>query len=185
MGALSVFLNVKDLQRSLDAYRAVGFRVQETWKDDAGNVTFVEMALGDAEVGLGAIASNDEPEFRKWVSTPLGAGVIVSISVPNVDRLHEKAKAAGWEVETPPIDRPYGRWLGLVDPDGYSVSFFVEPRASRKKAAKRTAAKKAVPRRTTAKKTTARKTAGKAARKSSKKAGRKAPAKKTARKARR
>lgn len=177
--SMSVFLNVQDIEKSLAFYRALGFRVDQEWRDDQGRVAWAELSLDGAELGLGSIGSNDEPGFRSWVSTPLGAGVIVTLTVDDVDRFHRLAQKADAVIEMPPTDRPYGRMMTLNDPDGYTVSFYNVPA---KKAAKRPAGKSS---RKAAKST--RKAPGKAAKATSKKAGRKAaktPAKKAKKAAR-
>jgi uncharacterized glyoxalase superfamily protein PhnB len=166
----SVFLNVRDIEKSLEFYRRLGFRVKNAWKDEeTGQTGYADLDLQGAELSLGHIPSNDDPEFQAWVGTPLGAGVVVYLTVPNVDRHWKVAQEMGATIEMPIKDRPYGRMFTLNDPDGYTLSFITEPRraAPRKKAAARKAAPK------------------KASRKAApKKAARKAAPKKAARKAR-
>lgn len=122
MATLSAFLNVHDIERTITAYEALGFKT-ERHEDDDGKVQYADLALEGAEISVGAIAADDDPEFQKWVSTPLGAGVMLFVSVPNVDAIHEKAVAAGWTVEQEPVDRPYGRVAYYNDPDGYVIGF--------------------------------------------------------------
>lgn len=125
----SVFLNVTDMAKSLAFYRALGFRVVSETKDPKDKQAppaWVDLALGRAELGLGAIESNPDPEFQKWVSTPLGAGVVIYFQVANVDRFHEKAKRAGAVVEHAPVTRSYGRVSTVNDPDGYTLTFIAE-----------------------------------------------------------
>lgn len=138
----SVFLNVTQIAKSLEFYRALGFRVLKEYKDKAGSTTYADLAFQGAELGLGHIPSNDDPAFRAWVGTPLGAGVVTNFSVPDVDKVHAAAKAIKADIEMPPTDRPYGRMLTVNDPDGYTLSFLTEPRA-RKASAKK--AKRAAP----------------------------------------
>lgn len=163
----SVFLNVTNLEKSLEFYRSVGFRVAKTYKDEGGKVAWADLSLQGADLGLGHIPSNDDPAFRQWVGTPLGAGVIVYFTVPNVDRYHKLAKAARATIEMELTDRPYGRMFTLNDPDGYTISFITERAPTPRKGAKKAkgAAKKtkgAKPR--TAKPKRAGKKAGKAKR---------------------
>lgn len=133
---ISLFLNVTDIQRSLDFYQRLGFKLDKAWKDkETGIIGFADLSAQGAELGLGNIASNDDPEFREWVGTPLGAGVVVYVTVPDVDAWHARAKKAGATIEYGPLDRPYGRVFMLNDPDGYSISFITEPKAPRRKPA--------------------------------------------------
>ena len=127
----SVFLNVSNIEKSLEFYRAVGFRVAKTYKDDGGKVAWADLALQGAEFGLGHIPSNDDPAFRQWVATPLGAGVIVYFTVPSVDRYYKLAQDAKATIEMPITDRPYGRMFTLNDPDGYTISFIADAKPAR------------------------------------------------------
>lgn len=139
----SVFLNVSNIDKSLEFYRNVGFRVARTYKNDEGQVAWADLALQGAEFGLGHIPSNDDPAFRQWVGTPLGAGVIVYFTVPNVERYYKLAKDARATIEMEMTDRPYGRMFTLNDPDGYTISFIQEKAPARKSAAKKPAKAKA------------------------------------------
>lgn len=124
----SVFLNVADIDRSLAFYKALGFKVVSSTRGDDGRVMYADLARDGAEIGLGSIASNDDPEYRAWVGTPLGAGVVVYVTVSRgVDDLFEKARGAGAVVEMPPRDRPYGRIATVNDPDGYVLTFHQDP----------------------------------------------------------
>lgn len=126
MSGISVFLNVSDLEASIDFYEQLGFKVRERHEGDDGALYYATLAMGDAIVDLGAIEASDDPEFHDWVSTPLGAGVLIHVLVDGpdqVDAVHDRAEALGATVEAPPEDRPYGRAFTLNDPDGYVVTF--------------------------------------------------------------
>lgn len=126
MAATSVFLNVPNIQKSIEFYRALGFEVTYEGKNKRGEVTWCDMELDGAGLGLGHIPSNDDAAFRAWVSTPLGAGVVVYVTVDDVDAVHRKAKAIGATIEVPLEDRSYGRVFTVNDPDGYTVTFIEE-----------------------------------------------------------
>ena len=141
----SVFLNVHNIDKALEFYKLLGFKITSATKGDEGRVACADLALDGAEVGLGAIPTNDDPGFRAWVGTPLGAGVVVYFSVRDVDPLFAKAKKAGAVVEQAPQDRSYGRVFTINDPDGYVLSFIDEKRAKKspaRKASKKSAARK-------------------------------------------
>ncbi len=124
MGSTSVFLNVNNIAKSLEFYRALGFTVAKEYKGDDGVTTYADLELDGSELSLGHIGANDDADFREWVSTPLGAGVVISFEVADVDAVFAKAKNAGGEIESPPGDRPYGRAFYMADNDGYSLSFW-------------------------------------------------------------
>lgn len=135
----SVFLNVTDVDRSLKFYRALGFKVASSTKRD-GRVAYADLELDGAELGLGSISSNDDPEYRAWVGTPLGAGVVVYLTLPRggVDKAFAKARKAGAVVEHEPTDRSYGRVATVNDPDGYVLTLHEDPAKRRAAPAKKT-----------------------------------------------
>lgn len=137
----SVFLNVANIEKSLEFYRNIGFRVARTYKNDDGKVAWADLSLQGAEFGLGHIPSNDDPAFRNWVGTPLGAGVIVYFTVPHVDRYYKLAQDVRATIEMPMTDRPYGRMFTLNDPDGYTISFIEEVKKTPAKARAKAKAK--------------------------------------------
>lgn len=122
----SVFLNVWDIAKSLEFYEGLGFEVAGR-HERRGVTTYADLELDGAELGLGNIRSNDEPAFRAWVDTPLGAGVVVYLTVPDVDACFERARRLGATIEVPLEDRSYGRVFTLNDPDGYTLTFLQEP----------------------------------------------------------
>ncbi|MHB8585842.1 MAG: VOC family protein [Thermoplasmatota archaeon] len=131
--SVSVFLNVRDIERALKFYETLGFRITNQSEAD-GRTSYADLAMGGAEISLGAINSNDDPGFQSWVSTPLGAGVVIYVSVPNVDAVFERAQDAGAVIESAPHDRPYGRVAMINDPDGYTLSLITEPKVSTRRA---------------------------------------------------
>lgn len=136
----SVFLNVHNIDKALEFYKLLGFKVTSSTKGKDGRVAYADLSLDGAEVGLGAIPTNDDPGFRAWVGTPLGAGVVVYVDVRDVDRVFAKAKKAGAVVESEPETRSYGRVFTINDPDGYVLSF-IDERKTTKKAVKKVAKK--------------------------------------------
>ena len=126
----SAFLNVTNIEKSLEFYRGLGFRVDKAYERD-GLVTYADLTFDGADFGLGHIASNDDPAFRQWVSTPLGAGVVVYFTVPDVDKVYEAARRTGATIEAELEDRSYGRVFTLNDPDGYTLTFLQEPKPTR------------------------------------------------------
>ena len=132
----SVFLNVQSLEKSLEWYRNLGFKVLKSHKNDAGKVAWADLALDGAELGLGEISSNDDPGYRQWVSTPLGAGVIVYFTVPDVQKTYKAAQKMRATIEFPLTERSYGTTFTANDPDGYTISFLTEAKAPKKAKAK-------------------------------------------------
>lgn len=141
----SAFLNVRDLEKSVEFYQALGFEVAEEYFDDSGALTYVDLDLDGAELSLGQVLSGADEEYARWVGNPeLGAGVILYFTVPDVDTVWERARGARATIEVPLRDRSYGRAFNLNDPDGYVVCFMTEKGAGR--ARPKAAAKKATSR---------------------------------------
>jgi len=123
---MSVMLNVKDVDRSLRFYKSLGFETRWKWKGDDKNLDYAGVGIGDAVIALGRIPRNRrgmDKDYASWVSTPLGAGVIVTVELKPVEKIYRKAKIAKAPIESPMSKRPYGTAFMITDPDGYVVRF--------------------------------------------------------------
>lgn len=127
MATTTVYLNVNDAAESISFYEGLGFKTQERHEAENGYLIYAQLDLEGAPLSLGEIAANEDPEFQEWVSTPLGSGVIVSFTLPDLAAVWEKAQATNAEVETPLTeDEQMGTYFALVDPNGYSLMFWEE-----------------------------------------------------------
>lgn len=123
----SVFLNVLDIERSIKFYEGLGFKTVKRYPSRDGKATwYADLELDGAELSLGHIPANSEKTFRDWVATPLGAGVVVYFSVPDVEKHHRLAKEIGAVIEVPLEKRSYGTAFTVNNPDGYTVTFLTE-----------------------------------------------------------
>ena len=125
---ISVMFNVKDVERSVAFYRKLGFTTRWAWKDDDGKLSYAGVGVGGAVIALGRIWEGDDgggeyTEYAKWVSTPLGAGVIVNVELRNVEAVYAKAGKAKARIESKLREWPYGTAFTINDPDGYVVKF--------------------------------------------------------------
>jgi catechol 2,3-dioxygenase-like lactoylglutathione lyase family enzyme len=124
---ISVMFNVKDVDRSVKFYEALGFDVRWAWKGDDGKLTYAGVGIGGAVIALGRImegeGGGEYNDYRAWVKGPLGGGVIVNVELRNVEKVYERAKKAKAEIESRIRDWPYGKAFTLNDPDGYVVKF--------------------------------------------------------------
>lgn len=124
MARTSVYLNVEDAHRSIDFYEGLGFKTMERHEAENGHLVHVALDLEGARLGLGEIAAvEDDPDYEAWVSSPLGAGVIVSFHVGDAEAVFERAQAIDATIE-----RPLNEHMGVPsftvnDPDGYVVTF--------------------------------------------------------------
>jgi catechol 2,3-dioxygenase-like lactoylglutathione lyase family enzyme len=124
---ISVMFNVKDVDRSLAFYRSLGFTSRWQWKAEDGKLSYAGVGLGGAVIALGRIMTDEVGgayrDYQKWVSTPLGAGVIVNVEIRGVEKLYARAKKAKAEIESRLREWPYGTAFTINDPDGYVVKF--------------------------------------------------------------
>lgn len=114
-------LSVRDVDRYVAFLRdAFGFELASDWRDasDVEHVN-IEMTLGDARVGIGR-AKADRTQPREPDAPHIGLYVVVD----DVDAHHERARAAGAEIDLPIGDQPWGhRMYGAIDPEGHEWGF--------------------------------------------------------------
>jgi catechol 2,3-dioxygenase-like lactoylglutathione lyase family enzyme len=126
-GLISVMFNVKDVDRSVAYYRSLGFTVRWRWKGEDGRLAYAGVGIGEAVIALGKITPDgggrEYRNYRKWVSSPLGAGVIVNVELRNVEGVYARARKAKATIESPLRKWPYGTAFTVDDPDGYVVKF--------------------------------------------------------------
>ena len=125
---ISVMFNVKDVERSVEFYEALGFDVRWAWKGDDGKLDYAGVGIGGAVIALGRIwqgnaSGGGYQDYQEWVKGPLGGGVIVNIELRGVKRLYERAKKARVPIESRLREWPYGTAFTINDPDGYVVKF--------------------------------------------------------------
>jgi catechol 2,3-dioxygenase-like lactoylglutathione lyase family enzyme len=123
---MSVMLNVENVDRSLRFYKSLGFEVRWKWKGEDKALDYAGVGIGDAVIALGRIPKNRremEKDYAEWVSTPLGAGVIVTVELKPVEKVYRRAQKAKAPVDSPLSKRPYGTAFMITDPDGYVIRF--------------------------------------------------------------
>jgi len=125
---ISVMFNVRDVDRSVRFYEALGFDRRWEWKGDDGKLDYAGVGIGGAVIALGRIPAEDSEggeyqDYRSWVTGALGGGVIINVELRNVDKVYERARKAKATIESRIRDWPYGRAFTLNDPDGYVVKF--------------------------------------------------------------
>lgn len=123
---MSVMLNVKDVDRSVNFYRSLGFESRWETKGDDGHLDYAGVGIGDAVIALGRIPKDLRSvakDYVDWVSTPLGAGVMVTVELEKVEDVYATAKKVKAPIDAPLSERPYGTAFVVNDPDGYVVRF--------------------------------------------------------------
>ncbi|HWD80735.1 MAG TPA: VOC family protein [Kribbella sp.] len=122
-----VILYVGDLGASVGFYRdVVGLAYKFT---DAGYAEF------DAGGVRFALYERRRAEWLVGREVTPGAGGEVVVTVPDVDEVYGRLRAAGVAVLSGPADRPWGhRTVHVADPDGFVVEFAEEiPRARQRR----------------------------------------------------
>ncbi len=124
---ISVMFNVKDVDRSVAFYRSLGFTARWRWKGEDGRLAYAGVGIGDAVIALGRITSEggggEYWNYTKWVSSPLGGGIIVNVELRNVEGVYVRARKAKAKIESRLRRWPYGTAFTINDPDGYVVKF--------------------------------------------------------------
>ena len=110
---------VSDLAKSTAWYRdVVGFEVEETWKDDAGNVMGASLKAGDVSFMIG------QDDWKKGRDRKKGEGFrLFCRTKGSVDDLAKRIEAKGGRLDQGPTDEPWGvRDISLTDPDGFKIT---------------------------------------------------------------
>lgn len=128
-------LVVKNGKKSIEFYtKAFGFKEHEgTAVDESGDVQHAMLQLGECTVMLspeGAFGMAHKTPESSGVPSPVG----LYIYVENVDKLYEKAIAAGAKSLNKPEDAFWGdRFCRVEDIDGYEWSFATHDEEALKK----------------------------------------------------
>ncbi len=102
-----VWLEVSDLERSIDFYReTLGLVVQE----DTDRFAIVKLTNSKLYLAPGR---------------PLGMNMYIAIAVSNIDIMHERLIDHNMNVNAP-TDEGWARYINLIDPDGYRL-LLLEP----------------------------------------------------------
>lgn len=106
----AITLATHDMARAVRFYRALGFEL--LYGGEAASFTSFRTGAGY----LNLILQPAERQWRWW-----GRAIFYT---PDVDAMHARALAAGYEPEAPPRDAPWGeRFFHITDPDGHELSF--------------------------------------------------------------
>ena len=109
---------VRDIRRSVDFYRKLGFELLR----DAGD--FVELTWEDHRLFLAELSAFREVPGARLSETSPFPTANVRVMVRNVDHYWKLANEIGARVVAPVGDRYYGlRDFTVADPDGFGVRF--------------------------------------------------------------
>ncbi len=124
LSSASPSFTVNDIDKSLSWYRDVlGFKVDETWKDD-GKVVGASVRAGDVSFFIG------QDDWKKGRDRNKGEGFrMFCMTKKNVDALAERILAKGGKLDHGPQDESWGvRDISLTDPDGFKITIAAQKR---------------------------------------------------------
>src|SRR5262247_1815342 len=109
---------VRDIRRSIDFYRRLGFELLR----DGGD--FVELTWENHRLFLAELSAFRDNPDSTFVTPPPFPVANVRVMVPNVDECWKLANEIGARIIIPVADRYYGlRDFTIADPDGFGVRF--------------------------------------------------------------
>jgi catechol 2,3-dioxygenase-like lactoylglutathione lyase family enzyme len=109
-GISAVTLGTHEMPRAVRFYRALGFEVLHGGEE----TSFTSFRAGTCYLNL--IAQPPQRHWSWW-------GRVI-FHVTDVDAVHQRALAAGYQPTTSPRDAEWGeRFFHLNDPDGHELSF--------------------------------------------------------------
>jgi len=109
---------VRDIKRSTDFYRRLGFELLR----DGGD--FVELTWEDHRLFLAELSAFPEIGEIEFPAPPKFPLANIRVMVPNVDDRWRVANEMAAQIVVPVGDRYYGlRDFTLADPDGFGVRF--------------------------------------------------------------
>ena len=103
-----IWMGVADLARSRAFYERLDARFDEARQTESMAVA----TLGGTMLGV-----EEAPDGRS------NGGPAPFFDVADADALHADLLAAGFEVEGPPADEPWGRQFNVRDPNGHLIAF--------------------------------------------------------------
>jgi catechol 2,3-dioxygenase-like lactoylglutathione lyase family enzyme len=109
---------VRDIRRSVDFYRRLGFALLR----DGGD--FVELTWEDHRLFLAELSAFRDAGGAAMAAVPPFPLANVRVMVPNVDEYWNRANELGAQITIPIADRYYGlRDFTIADPDGFGIRF--------------------------------------------------------------
>lgn len=119
-------LSVSNLNKSLEFYRAIGFKIEY----DRPENKFAFISLEDSQFMLQELFGNDKWNLEN-LKYPFGNGVNFQIEVKNVEKIYNKLKEINYPIAFEMEENWYrenDKFLGnkeflVQDPDGYLLRF--------------------------------------------------------------
>ncbi len=107
-----ILIQVADVQRSVKFYR------------DGLGIHLKPAVYGDNsfEGRIGGVRFLLHPDFDSSLKNARrGVGIHIHFWIPDADAYYDRLRRKGIQIVEPLEDRPWGRHLAVVDPDGYRI----------------------------------------------------------------
>jgi uncharacterized glyoxalase superfamily protein PhnB len=111
-------ITATDLAKSIHFYvEGLGFTITQRNEAD-GQLRFVMLQAGDAEIGLG------QDDFAKGKDRAKGVGMRLYITTDqDLKQMADRARGAGLSLDHDVMEMPWGQMaFALTDPDGFKIS---------------------------------------------------------------
>jgi hypothetical protein len=121
---LTAILNVENLDKSIEFYKLLSLKAKKETQMDMtfGTITITpdtSILLWDRH-NIGP--NQDQADLRAWLSGDLGKGVMLTIGVPNAQRVWDNVSNMV-PIDAPLREEPWGgKSFNVVDPDGYVIN---------------------------------------------------------------
>ena len=116
-------ITANDLAKSIHFYvEGLGFTITRRNEAD-GQLRFVMLQAGDAEIGLG------QDDFAKGKDRAKGVGMRLYITTDqDLTQMAARARGAGLTLDHDVMEMPWGQMaFALTDPDGFKISIAADP----------------------------------------------------------
>ena len=122
-------LSVDNLERSLDFYKTLGFKIEYERKQDK----FVFLSLGKIQIMLQELSTSNKWDIAP-LSHPYGNGINFEFDLDSIDNIYERVKNSKYEITFDIEENTYkcndttiiNREFLVQDPDGYLLRFSEE-----------------------------------------------------------
>lgn len=122
-------LNVDNVEKSTEYYKALGLKTRLDHMDDMPGMPSAPMgSVETSDSGLilwsKHLIPDDQPaDTKAWVTGELGKGVLLTIGVPNAQKVWANAQKLRATIESPLEAQPWGgHGFNIVDLDGYVLN---------------------------------------------------------------
>lgn len=120
---MGLVLHVSDIAAASRFYQSIGFEQTAAYPGADGELTVAFLVQGSSTLLLGRrdqLHYENPQRARQVRRGPHGLGVVITLLVPDLERVYQTVRAAGLAIQMEPADEFYGdRVFMFLDADGY------------------------------------------------------------------